>query len=612
MKRLLLIGQMDLRCLAVYRMSLGCLILADLLLRSGSILAHYTDHGMLPRSAAIQLENGPYTFSLLLASGELWLVVLHFFIQACLAFLLILGFKTRVVLLASWVLLLSLQMRNSIILQGEDVLIRLMLFWGLFLPLGERYSLDAKLKKSSNPEAETWSNAFVSVASFAYLVQIFWVYFAAGIQKTHSSWSDGSAVWLSLKNDFFSSALGRSFCDLYPSLVEALPLWVVWSERLLPFLLFVPFLWRASRLIVLLAFCSMHIAFLLLMNIGLFPWISLACWIPLFPLSGLRQDASIPSDPQSTQAQPMKTKWPVQLLAAAVLLLVIGWNCKRLFQTPFPKALTPLVYAPRLDQTWSMFRGGPIDSGWISVKGILANGNEIDFLQRGAPYTEEKPANVYQTFPIPRHRWSKFLFNMKSGTREKYLTNWASYMHREWNHRLGHKGTSFELETYDVVYHRERLTHQDIPMLRKDILLWRHYSDTSYAPKYKEIHKIEDQIRAAKNREWDPSLAPKPESGEGPSPEADALEGNEGATDQGAIDHAAIDYAAIDHDAIDHAAIDHAAIDHAVIDHAAINHAVIDHAAIDHAVIDHAAIDHAVIDHAAIDHDAIETKASGN
>ena len=41
-----------------------------------------------------------------------------------------------------WFLLVSLQNTNYMILQGVDTVLRVMLFWGMFLPLGAQYSLD--------------------------------------------------------------------------------------------------------------------------------------------------------------------------------------------------------------------------------------------------------------------------------------------------------------------------------------------------------------------------------------------------------------------------------------------------------------------------------------
>ncbi len=68
-----------------------------------------------------------------------------FVIAGLLALLLIVGYRTRVVSLLCWVMLLSLNHRNYLILQSSDSLMLALLFWSLFLPLGARYSVDSAL-----------------------------------------------------------------------------------------------------------------------------------------------------------------------------------------------------------------------------------------------------------------------------------------------------------------------------------------------------------------------------------------------------------------------------------------------------------------------------------
>ena len=61
-----------------------------------------------------------------------------FLVAGLFAGLLLVGYRTGLATCVSWFMLLSVQARNPIILQGGDVLLRLLLFWGIFLPLGER------------------------------------------------------------------------------------------------------------------------------------------------------------------------------------------------------------------------------------------------------------------------------------------------------------------------------------------------------------------------------------------------------------------------------------------------------------------------------------------
>ena len=58
----------DVRSLALFRVALGALLLADLVVRSFDFRAHYTDIGVLPRWALLQHQSEWY-FSLHMTSG---------------------------------------------------------------------------------------------------------------------------------------------------------------------------------------------------------------------------------------------------------------------------------------------------------------------------------------------------------------------------------------------------------------------------------------------------------------------------------------------------------------------------------------------------------------
>ena len=129
-------------------MGVALLIIADLVMRLSDLAAHYTDQGVLPRSAIQKIAAGFWTIYPHFASGELWFQGFLFILAGAFAVLLLLGYKTRVVAIASWFLLTSLHTRNPAINNAGDLLLRLVLFWGIFLPWGKRFSLrDAKRKK---------------------------------------------------------------------------------------------------------------------------------------------------------------------------------------------------------------------------------------------------------------------------------------------------------------------------------------------------------------------------------------------------------------------------------------------------------------------------------
>ena len=116
----------DLRSLAVFRMALGGLLLADLYTRAQDLSAHYTDWGVLPRDVLFPYFADPVPFSLHLVTGSSFGQAIIFLIAGVFALALLVGFRTPMVTVASWLLLLSVQARNPRVLHDSDVLLRLL------------------------------------------------------------------------------------------------------------------------------------------------------------------------------------------------------------------------------------------------------------------------------------------------------------------------------------------------------------------------------------------------------------------------------------------------------------------------------------------------------
>lgn len=268
----------DLRTLALFRVGLGCLLLIDLALRARDLTAHYTDRGILPRAEAVEfLSSG--AFSLHLLNGTVWFQAGLFILAALFATLLLVGFRTRLVTIASWVLLLSLQNRNPQILSGGDNLIIVLTFWAMFLPLGARFSLDAALDRRSPPSP----NAYYSLATIALLVQGMSLYFFGALLKSDAQWiPDGTAVYYALQLDYVATSFAlwiREFPDLLQGLTYS-----VWALELTgPILIFLPIFHRIIRPAVLFAFILMNLGLFLCLENGLFPFVSILMNLVFLP-----------------------------------------------------------------------------------------------------------------------------------------------------------------------------------------------------------------------------------------------------------------------------------------------------------------------------------------
>ncbi len=264
---------LDVRSLALFRIALGVVLLFDVVLRYQDVHAHYTDEGVLPRNV-LPLYN--QLMSVHMLDGSLAFQVVLFYLHGFAALALILGWKTRYVLPLAWFLTLSVHGRNSMVLQGGDVLLRLVLFWSMFLPLGACYSLDS-LSRSPAPRR------IVSMGTVAFLLQVCMVYWFASLLKWDSAWrTDGYALYMALSIGHFTTPLGRVLLD-HHSLLSFLTFATIWLESFGPFLLFVP--WRnwVFRMLAFVSFLGFHIGIGLTMRMGIFQPVCIAIWFVFLP-----------------------------------------------------------------------------------------------------------------------------------------------------------------------------------------------------------------------------------------------------------------------------------------------------------------------------------------
>ncbi|MEM8800027.1 MAG: HTTM domain-containing protein [Pseudomonadota bacterium] len=269
----------DLRTLALFRVNLAFLLLADLVNRAQFLEVFYTDRGAFPRAGAIAY-NLPTRLSLHFINGEPWFVIALWVVAALASLLLLVGYRTRLMLAVSWVLLMSIQARNPLVLQAGDQLLVLLCFWGLFLPLGQRFSIDAALRPAGHVARP---NAYASVATFAILVQAIYVYVIGALIKTSSVWMpEGTAVYYALHLDTLAMPFAYWLRDLR-WLLPWLTYFVYWIELLAALLVFSPIFHLPLRLTTIALLIAMHAGFALSLMIGLFPYISIASLLLFIP-----------------------------------------------------------------------------------------------------------------------------------------------------------------------------------------------------------------------------------------------------------------------------------------------------------------------------------------
>lgn len=271
---------LDLRSLALFRVCLAGLITVDLLNRGLWLEAHYTDVGVLPRTALLKTLWEPTWMSVHMLSGAVEVQAVLFGLAGLAAGLLLVGWGTRLMTILSWFLMISLHARNPVVLQGGDVVFRLLLFWSIFLPLGARWSVDAALATESDLSHE---NRYVSLSSFAFIAQLSFIYLFSAILKTGDAWlTEYDAVYYALALDQFTTPVGDWLFGQH-ILHQLLTIGTLGLEAFGWVLLVVPVFVAPFRLLAIVLFVGMHLGFAATMQLGLFSYIMCVAWLALLP-----------------------------------------------------------------------------------------------------------------------------------------------------------------------------------------------------------------------------------------------------------------------------------------------------------------------------------------
>jgi len=268
----------DLRSLALLRVSIAFILLLDLLNKTSNFTAFLSEFGLFPRKALLELYGSFYIWSVNhVATGDWWQALLLGFNYLS-VLLLFVGYRTRLTTIVCWILQISLQAKNPILMQSGDVLLRNILFWGMFLPWGAVYSVDSALSSATKPKR------IFNYATIGLCLQALYVYFFGVFLKTGAQWRvDGTAVYYALNIDHFSTPLGRWLLTFPIDFLRVMNFSVLAFEFIGPILLLLPWWHKWLRPILILSFWFMHLSFGATLAIGNFVLISMASTIPFIP-----------------------------------------------------------------------------------------------------------------------------------------------------------------------------------------------------------------------------------------------------------------------------------------------------------------------------------------
>ena len=452
----------DVRSLAALRVSLAAVVILDIFSRLRYLEAHYADSGVLPRADLLEWKTDSLFFSVHLMSGLWWVQGLIFLAALATAVMMLLGRHTRLMTVLTWFLLASVQSRNPLILHGGDQILRMMLFWAMFVPLGRVASLDALLEGRASDSETATSPRIVSVATLALKLQLCGMYWISAMLKWHPVWvEDYTAVNMALHLDQLVTPFGRWLTNWPEMLMVGTAVTMV-LETLGPALAFSPIKTAHFQLFTVVLFVGFHLFGLApALYLGIFPFVCAAGWMMFLPsrfwdrwwpawqpdvvrrVAGRVNAAFRARTPQRASRASFAhglpgTHYLTQAVVLVLLLYVVLWNLRTTdyehYKEVFPPEVNSLAEVLYIGQLWNLFAPFPSTvDGWYVYAGTFENGDEIELLT-GGPVSFEKPKNVSKT--LGTNRWKKYHMNLDERHNGRHRRFYGTYLCSKWNRGL--------------------------------------------------------------------------------------------------------------------------------------------------------------------------------
>lgn len=463
--RLKEVFSIDLRSIALVRIFIALIVLTDLATRALDITIFYGDSGVFPTKFVSTFWTGEWAWSLHALFGGPWQLLAALFVFHAIAGLaLLVGYRTRIASVATWALLISLHNANPLILQGDDVLLRAVLFVGMFLPWGDVFSIDALRSGRKSKQMQ-----FLSGWSVAYLLQLAFMYFFASLYKHSPEWEGGSAIYYTLSIDQYATPLAKYLLQ-FPDLLTFLTYSIFIFQSIALFLLFSPYLTFYLRTFAASALIFMHFALALNMHVGMFSSVAMSALLGFIPggvwdalVSRFNFDITYVkafmerifrgrTNVERRLRAPKVIEGAISILGIVYIVYIFFWQAGNILSpgqyVPFGNGWELPAKILRIDQRWNLFAPQPYRyDGWPVIDGALVSGDHVDLFQDGAPIGYEKPEKVFAIYESVR--WRRYILHLWNEDNVMYRSGYADYLCRSWN--AAH-GSETRLKDLDIVY----------------------------------------------------------------------------------------------------------------------------------------------------------------
>ena len=451
-------GEADVAPVALFRILFGLLLFNWFWQLYPNLTAFFTDAGILPRSDLA--SSYPDRLSLLSLSGEGWVVAAIWAVSCVVALSLAAGWHTRLASLLSFVLVSSFSWRDPLILDGSDLVFRLVPLWLAFTAAGDRWSIDAR--RRDTPAARGWAFPIRLLE-----LQIAWIYLATGLEKLAGiDWVQGTAAYYALQLEHtFARPWANAFA-VDPVLSHLITWYTLTVELSFLPLAMLPF--ERTRSVAAFGAAAMQLGILLLMNVGNFPLVMLVACVMFVPprwIHRVMRGAAVPAAAPAVRGSRRRAAtWLLAIAAAAAFVTAVPSEAEALRPSG---DLASLLRSLSLDQRWDMFSPNAARSDWwLVAPAALADGTRFDLLsERGADDRSARYSDPLYT------RWTKVHERIASSFYAGYRSAYARYFCRVRNSQLA-PGQS-PLASFELFYvERTIQAPEKGPPLISETKLW--------------------------------------------------------------------------------------------------------------------------------------------
>lgn len=381
----------DSRALSLLRVALGLVLVADILFRLPYAEAFYGPDGIFPIGVFYSHTEAFGLLSLHLIGANTWQFVL-LSVELLFAILLVLGVRTQLSTAVCWILLLSAHNRNPYILQGGDDMLRLTLFWGIFLPWGRHFAYRKQQEQVIQIQG---------LAVWAMVLQVLSVYFYSALMKGAEWHTQFTAVSFAYQLESIAYPTA-TYLSNFPELLKLLTAAAYFFELLIPVILLVFFPYPFVRILAFGCIILFHLWNASTLLIGIFPWVGIASACVLLPERFFDKMFSNQKSSENT-IQPATMISQALLLMGILYVQVLNLSNTKNFPYKLSEEMKIAGKALRLDQSWGMFAPRVLkDDGWF----VLKTDNRDLIHNRELVNITDKP--TYRDALFSNDRWRKF------------------------------------------------------------------------------------------------------------------------------------------------------------------------------------------------------------